>query len=102
KKDDLSISEINDDDELKQEYYDRADLEMRNNGYKIYSTIDPTIHKAIEEKIYDTKESFGNKRVVNYEDEDGETQTIEYEPQVAGALAENDTGKILAFVGGRD
>lgn len=87
---------------LKQEYSDRADLELRNGGYKVFSTIDPKLHNAIEKRIKETQDSFGPVRTLSYTDDEGETRTIEYPTQVGGSLIENATGRVLAFVGGRD
>ncbi len=100
--DDISPEELQQDPKLQQEYSDKADREMRGGGYKIYSTIDPDVHNAIEGQVKQTQTSFGDTRTVSYEDDDGEMQTAEYPTQVGGTLIENSTGRVIAFIGGRD
>ncbi|MDN6162090.1 MAG: penicillin-binding protein, partial [Atopostipes sp.] len=94
--------QIKEDPELKEEYKEKADTELRNGGYKVYSTIDREVHHAIEEKTKQTQSSFGDTRTITINNEEGEKQTIEYPVQVGGSLIENKTGRIIAFVGGRD
>lgn len=100
--DGITDEQLTNDPALREQYFEEADYEMRNNGYKIYSTIDADIHQAIQQRVTETQDQFGDTRVVTYTDDNGETQTIEYPTQVAGTLTENATGKVLAFVGGRD
>lgn len=88
--------------ELADEYYNNADFELRNNGYKVFSTIDKELHQKIEQRILETNDQFGETISISYTDEDGETYTNEYPTQVGGTLVDNSTGKVLAFVGGRD
>ena len=100
--DGITDEQLADNSDLKEEYFEKADFELRNNGYKIYSTIDPALHKSIQKRVTDTQDQFGTTRTLSYTDDNGETQTIDYPTQVAGTLTENATGKVLAFVGGRD
>lgn len=100
--DGITNEQLADNPDLKEDYFEKADFEMRNNGYKIYSTLDPTLHRAIQQRVTETQDQFGSTQTMSYTDDDGETQTIEYPTQVAGTLTENTTGKVLAFVGGRD
>src|SRR5690625_2303951 len=83
------------------EYYEEADYEMRNSGYKIYSTIDPALHRAIQNRVTETQDQFGQTRTLTSTDDNGETVTTEFETQVGGTLTENTTGRVLAFVGNR-
>lgn len=100
--DGVSMDALNNDPELEEKYEQKADYEMRNNGYKIYSTIDQDIHNAMEQKTIETQDSFGDTRTITIENDDGENETIEYPVQVGGTLVENATGRVIAFVGGRD
>lgn len=88
--------------ELADEYYNNADFELRNNGYKVFSTIDKELHQQIEQRVLETNSDFGETISISYTDEEGESYTNEYETQVGGTLVDNATGKVLAFVGGRD
>lgn len=100
--DDRTMDDLTDEPKLEADYAERADVELRNGGYNIYSTIDPLVHHAVENKINETKNSFGDTRTITVENEDGEKTTTEYPVQVAGTLIENATGRVIAFVGGRD
>lgn len=75
-------------DDLKAQYLALADRKLRQNGYKVYTTVN--------KKIYDKMQEV-TKNYPNYGyDKAGE-------PVEAGAiLIENKTGKIISFVGGRD
>lgn len=100
--DEITAEDLENDPELQEEYERKADSDIRNNGYKIYSTIDPDVHNAMEEKTKQTQDSFGATRTQTFETEDGESETVEYPVQVGGTLIENATGRVIAFVGGRD
>ncbi|MED4691758.1 transglycosylase domain-containing protein, partial [Peribacillus frigoritolerans] len=75
-------------DDLKAQYLALADRKLRQNGYKVYTTVN--------KKIYDKMQEV-TKNYPNYGyDKAGE-------PVEAGAiLIEDKTGKIISFVGGRD
>src|SRR5699024_12486731 len=100
--DGITEEQLADNSDLKEVYFEKADFEMRNNGYKIYSTLDPTLHRAIQQRVTETQDQFGSTQTMSYKDDDGETQTIEYRTQVAGTLTENTTGKVIALGGDRD
>src|SRR5699024_9828904 len=82
--DGITDEQLPDNSDLKEEYFEKADFELRNNGYKIYSTIDPALHKSIQKRVTDTQDQFGTTRTLSYTDDNGETQTIDYPTQVAG------------------
>ncbi|RRN74286.1 peptidoglycan glycosyltransferase [Peribacillus simplex] len=76
------------DEDLKEQYVALADRKLRQNGYKIYTTV----NKKIYDKMQEVTKNYPN---FGY-DKAGE-------PVEAGAiLIENKTGKIISFVGGRD
>lgn len=87
---------------VKNSYYDTADSEMRNGGYDIYSTIDPVVHNAVERRVSEIQGSLGTTRTVPTTNNEGETVNIEYPVQISGSLIENATGRVIAFIGGRD
>ncbi|MDE5415889.1 transglycosylase domain-containing protein [Alkalihalobacterium chitinilyticum] len=66
----------------------QARIDLRQNGYRIHTTIDKDIHDAMNEAIKDER-FFGPPK-------DGEPE------EVGSMLIENRTGAILGFVGGRD
>ncbi|WP_216828960.1 transglycosylase domain-containing protein [Alkalihalobacterium elongatum] len=70
-------------------YYAQARRDLRQNGYRIHTTIDREMYDAINEAIKDDR-FFGPKNDLG-------------EPEEVGSMIiENRTGAILAFVGGRD
>lgn len=100
--DGITVETLDENPELKEEYEQAADSDIRNSGYQIYSTIDPDVHNAMEEKTKQTQDSFGATQTRTFENDEGESETIEYPVQVGGTLIENATGRVIAFVGGRD
>lgn len=69
-------------------YHQKAKLELRQNGYKIHTTVIREIYDNMQEAIKDDR-YFGPVR-------DGELE------EIGAYLRENKTGAILGFVGGRD
>ncbi|WP_407272268.1 transglycosylase domain-containing protein [Radiobacillus sp. PE A8.2] len=89
-------------EELKGEYQIRAERSLEQDGYKIHTTIDKEIYDTFQEVAKNFKE-YGPDRpeeIVN--EETGEKTTIMEPVQTASILIENNTGKIVSFVGGRD
>jgi penicillin-binding protein len=100
--DGITTEQIQNNSELYTQYEEEADAQLRNGGYDIYSTIDPVIHNAVEQRVGEIQGSFGNSQTVTFNPEDGESYTIEYPVQVGGTMIENETGRVLSFIGGRD
>ena len=100
--DEVTNEQLAEDPELKDQYQEEADAKMRNGGYKIHSTIDPEIHNAVEQRVSEIQNSFGNSKSVTYTDDNGETHTTEYPVQIGGTMIDNETGRVLSFIGGRD
>ena len=102
KKDGYSEKDLKKDKELMQQYTTLANRDLRQNGYKIYSTID----KKIYEKMQATAKNYayyGSAKNQEVTDPDTKKKKIVAEPVETGAvLIENKTGKIISFVGGRD
>lgn len=92
---------LDQDQNLYEEYAILADRAVRSNGYRIHSSINKDLYKAQEEtqKAY---QGYGTTLSEDYIDEDGETKTRQLPVQVGSVTLENDTGRILSFIGGRD
>ena len=90
------------DDELHGYYKALADRNLRQNGYRIYTTIDKDIYDKMQD-VAKTYEYYGpDKPQVKRNPDTNEEEKV-LEPVEAGAvLIENKTGKIISFVGGRD
>ncbi|MFS9010011.1 penicillin-binding protein PBP1B [Streptococcus infantis] len=86
KKDNVSAPELKN-ESIQKSYHELAEKEIQNGGYRITTTIDKTIHTAMQ------------NAVTNYgyllNDSSGQ-------PEVGNVLMDNQTGAILGFVGGRD
>lgn len=83
----------------------KMDLEMRSNGYEIYSNIDT----QIQETVQNTLTEWSNyPKLANSEDsitrtKDSKGNVIETkQPQAAAVVVENETGYLKAIVGSRD
>ena len=85
-KDNVSDQELQN-ESIRKSYQELAEKEIQNGGYRITTTIDKTIHTAMQ------------NAVTNYgyllNDSSGQ-------PEVGNVLMDNQTGAILGFVGGRD
>lgn len=101
-KDGYTQEDLQKDDNLYNEYYMKADKNLRQNGYRIYSTID----KDVYDKMQETKNNYkyyGNDKPEKVKDPDTDAIVKVMEPVEVGAiLIDNDTGAIISFVGGRD
>ncbi|MER2227582.1 MAG: transglycosylase domain-containing protein [Carnobacterium sp.] len=118
--DGYSDEDISNDQELKDSYYNQADLDLRSKGYKISSTIDKGVYEAMNEVVaqyatpeisYDENDNpiikntsdLGNVKVVDYVDkETNETKTLVEPVQNGAVLRDNATGRIISFIGGVD
>lgn len=100
--DGITSEDLQENEDLRTEYTERADNALRNGGYRIYTTIDQEIHSALEQTVAEQRDSLGHAREVTWTDDNGETHTESYPVQIGGSLIENSTGRVIAFVGGRD
>lgn len=109
--------EINANQDLYTQYYERANDDMRLNGYKVYSTLDKSIHEDFEQIATEHGPNLGQTKPAPdvLDAETGEYVTpMEEDPetgemvpkmvdiQVGSSLIDNATGQIIAFVGGTD
>ncbi|MEK3933855.1 transglycosylase domain-containing protein [Sporosarcina sp. FSL W7-1349] len=87
---------------LNEKYTIMAERSMRNDGFRIYATVDLELYDALNE-VAQNYDRYG----YTYTDEKknsetGEVEIVKYPVQVGAMMIENNTGRILAFVGGRD
>lgn len=94
--DGYTLEEIEEDEELNEQYTILADRALRRNGYHIHSTINKKMYDKMQ-KIVKNYQYYGPDRTIT---ENGETRTEQVENALV--LIENKTGKILSFVPGRD
>jgi penicillin-binding protein len=102
KKDGYEEEDLKKDKALMQEYREIADLNIRQNGYKIHTTIDKDIYDAMQQ----VKNNFAyygpDKPEKKIDPETGQPVTVMEPVEVGAILIENKTGKIISFVAGRD
>ncbi|GHH97316.1 transglycosylase domain-containing protein [Neobacillus kokaensis] len=100
-KDGYSEKELKKDESLYYKYKTLASHDLRQNGYKIHTTIDKKIYDAMQ-KVKDNYQWYGPDKPEKIKDpETGEWKTVMEPVQVGAMLIENKTGKIISFVGGR-
>jgi penicillin-binding protein len=101
-KDGYEKKDLENDTELYHSYLNIADTNIRQNGYRIYSTID----KEIFDNMQDVKNNFqyyGSDKPEEVTNPETNEKEKVMEPVETGAvLIENKTGRIISFVGGRD
>ncbi|UBH21697.1 penicillin-binding protein [Macrococcus armenti] len=95
-KDNISKSELDDTPVLQEKYKGIAERAVRNDGYIVETTINKPIFDAMN-AVKDNPNYYSYDRQVNV---NGKMETLQQE--VGVLLKENKTGKIIAFVGGRD
>lgn len=100
--DGYSDEDLKNDDNLYNEYYMKADKNLRQNGYRIYSTIDKEIYDKMQEVKNDFQYYGSDKSEKVIDPETGETTKIMEPVEVGAILIDNKTGAIISFVGGRD
>ena len=102
KKDGYEEKDLKKDKNLSEEYHNMADLNIRQNGYEIHSTINKDIYDVMQ-KAKDNYPYYGpDKNQATIDPETGETISVKEPVEVGAILIENKTGKIISFVGGRD
>ncbi len=82
----------------------QIDNEIRTNGYRIYTTVDPKIQTAVEQSLANwdryPKLEYKEDSVKRITNDDG-TVTEIIQPQAAAVVIEQSTGQLKAVVGGR-
>jgi len=77
---------------------------LTEGGFKIYTTIDLDVQKAMEQRMLkqltatELIEGYKHPKYEDYRRADGKPKYL----QGAGLMVENDTGAVVAYVGGRD
>lgn len=101
-KDGYEKADLKEDEALYDEYHTLADRNLRQNGYKIYTTINKDIYEKMQ-TVKDKFQYYGSNRTEFVKNkETGEVEKIVEPVEVGAVLIENKSGKIISFVGGRD
>ncbi|WP_219621211.1 transglycosylase domain-containing protein [Bacillus sp. M6-12] len=100
--DGYEVSDLTKDSGLNDQYLALAHKNLRQNGYKIYTTIDQKIYDEMQ-KAKDDYQYYGPSKSEEVIDPETNQKKIVQEPVELGAMMiENKTGRIISFVGGRD
>lgn len=100
-KDGIDPARLDEEKKLREQYEMLAERDIRSAGYRIHSTIDKKMYDALNDAAKNYK-YYGHTYTTKEKNEDGEEVTVQQPVEVGSVLMENTTGKILAFVGGRD
>lgn len=100
-KDNISKKELDQTSVLMTKYTEKANKAMRTEGYKVETTIDKDMYDKLQE-VKNNSGSYSWNREAEYTDIEGKQASKEFQHEVGALLKENNSGKILAFVGGRD
>lgn len=80
------------------------DQELRTQGYRIYTTVDPSVQKTVEQTLAEwtnyPKLENKNDSVIRSENKDGSVTEV-IQPQASVVVVDQRTGQLKAVVGGR-
>lgn len=100
--DGYTAEDLKKDEKLDAQYRSLADVNLRQNGYRIHTTINKEIYDKMQD-VVNNYEYYGSDKPEEVIDPDtGKEITIKEPVEVGGVLIENSTGRIISFVGGRD
>src|SRR5699024_1295838 len=102
KEDGYTVKDLNKDKELRTHYEELAERDLPKKGYHLHSTIDKEIYDAFQPVVKDYPHCGPDRTIDQKNEETGETEEILDPVQTGGVLIENETGKIISFVGGRE
>jgi penicillin-binding protein 1B len=100
-KDGVDAERLDQEDKLREKYSIIATRSMKNDGYRIYSTVNKDLYDKMNQ-VGDSFEHYGFTYTREVKDsQSGEIELAEDPVQVGAIMIENSTGKILSFIGGR-
>lgn len=101
-KDGIDPDRLNEEQNLKDKYRIMADRTLRSGGYRIYSTIDKEMYDTMQQVTQDFTLYGQTYKKKEKDPETGEEIEVDVPVQTGSIVIDNQTGKILSFVGGRD
>lgn len=96
----ITKKDLAEDPDLKEEYAEKAERELRVGGYQIHTTINKDIYDAMRD-VAENYSDYGYARTYMATNSDGEEYEVTEPIQTGAVMVENSTGKIISFVGGR-
>jgi len=94
---DIAKSEV-----LSERYRSLATRNLRQNGYTIYTTIDKDIYEKHQEIVKNFNKYPGSVTVEEKDPDTGKMVKVKKPIEVGMMMIENQSGRIISFVGGRD
>ncbi|MEH7379578.1 transglycosylase domain-containing protein [Bacillus sp. JJ1533] len=94
--------DLEENEDLRIHYRGIADKSLRQNGYKVYTTIDKEIFDSMQEVVKNYQYFGPDKEATKKNLETNEDVKVMEPEELGSVLIENKTGKIISFVGGRD
>lgn len=99
--DGYTLDQVYSDDEWYNEYYFKAEEQLRTGGYRIYTTIDKEIYDQLQKSAQAYEDELGVPYEGVYVNPDTGEKTYYVERVQTGLVViENQTGKVLGFVSG--
>src|SRR5690625_4386814 len=95
------MDDLKENKDLKEQYEILAERALRMNGYNIHSTIDKELYDTMQ-KTASNFEHYGPDKTVITKNEENEEVQEQQQVEVAASLIENNTGRVLSFIGGRE
>ncbi|GGH88108.1 penicillin-binding protein [Pullulanibacillus pueri] len=86
--------------DLYNEYFDNAEKQLNQDGYKIHTTINKDIYDKMRQAA-DHSSAYEKDKVFETIDENGKKQELRFPMEVGSILIQNDTGAIISYVAGR-
>ncbi|WP_391116456.1 transglycosylase domain-containing protein [Psychrobacillus sp. L3] len=100
--DGIDLERLKNESKLKEKYDIIAKRAISTGGYRIHTTINKEMYEAMI-KVKDEFDTYGHTYTKEVKDPNtGEITMQDFPVQVGSMMIENGTGKILAFLGGRD
>ncbi|WP_419775439.1 transglycosylase domain-containing protein [Ignavigranum ruoffiae] len=99
--DGYTLDQVYSDDEWYNEYYFKAEEQLRTGGYRIYTTIDKEIYDQLQQSAQAYEDELGVPYEGVYVNPDTGEETYYVERVQTGLVViENQTGKVLGFISG--
>ncbi|WP_294750455.1 transglycosylase domain-containing protein, partial [uncultured Exiguobacterium sp.] len=99
KEDEVKPSELA---EVRANYQDQALVALRQGGYKVHLTLDKKIHEAMQQPAKNNANFPGGMQYKQVVDPKTKKTVSKQDPEeTAAVMVQNETGRILGFVGGR-
>ncbi|WP_125607656.1 transglycosylase domain-containing protein [Lapidilactobacillus bayanensis] len=103
RQDNRDLTKVKADSALYKTYYNQADTLLKQKGYRIDSTINKSIYDELQTATSQASYTLGQSYTETAYDNNLKKQVTVTEPvQVGSVVLDNTTGKVLAFVGGRN